>query len=396
MNKSTSKSSWVSENHKKTGLIIIIVITMPLLFIVDRLINYIKPLDTKNSHTVIRAITLAENHPNLNKSIVADDYYLSMTDNLIGQNYRFRTDSNGFILPHNNYKSPDHKIIFIGGSTTECMYVEENNRFPYLVGQLIEEKTNKLINSYNSGVSGNNTIHSIDIFLNKIIPLKPDYIVIMHAINDYAALAYDHTYWPIGTPRSEIITINDYFPRRPKETLWWHLKGVIHVLFPSIYIRLHEIKENILNPSQQAKHWDEWADYRHKIKDRDFDFMQKEFRWALQLFVNASVTHNIIPVLMTQPNRFKDNPDEFILKSLNPLLSGGITYETFKKEYDTFNEITRDVAKDNEIPLIDLAKLVPQEKTYMYDVVHYNDEGSIFVANIISENLSNLINQMDR
>lgn len=134
------------------------------------------------------------------------------------QDYPFRIDNNGFILPHNNYDNPDNKIVFIGGSTTECMYVTENNRFPYLTGQLIEEKTNKQINSYNAGVSGNSSIHSLDILLNKIIPKKPDIVVIMHAVNDYAILAYDHSYWPVGTPRSELITINDYFPKMPKET----------------------------------------------------------------------------------------------------------------------------------------------------------------------------------
>lgn len=94
---------------------------------------------------------------------------------------------------------------------------------------------------------------------------------------------------------------------------------------------------------------------------------------------------------MTQANRYKDNPDELILKNMDLMLNAGITYETFKKEYDTFNDIIRDVAKTNEIPLIDLAKLVPQEKEYMYDTMHYNDDGSKFVANIISEKLIGII-----
>lgn len=115
--------------------------------------------------------------------------------------------------------------------------------------------------------------------------------------------------------------------------------------------------------------------------------MQKEFNWALQMVVTACKTHDILPVLMTQANRYKDNPDELILKNMDLMLNAGITYETFKKEYDTFNDIVRDIAKTNEIPLIDLAKLVPQEKEYMYDTMHYNDDGSKFVANIISEKL---------
>ncbi|NHZ86242.1 MAG: hypothetical protein GWP19_10225, partial [Planctomycetia bacterium] len=315
------------------------------------------------------------------------------TDNLIDQDYPFRVDNDGFILPRNNYDNPDHKIVFLGGSTTECMYVTENNRFPYLTGQLIEEKTNKQINSYNMGGSGNSSIHSLDILLNKIMPMKPDIVVIMHAANDYAILAYDHTYWPVGTPRSELITINDYFPKIPKETFIWHLKGLFKTIYPNIYQKIFLLKERIIHPQaqKQIKPYDEWEGRRQYIKDRDFDFMQKEFRWALQMLVISSKTHDILPILMTQANRFKENPDKFIIESMAPILSAGISYQTFKKEYDTFNEIVREVARTNEIPLIDLAKLVPQEKEYMYDVMHYNDTGSKFVAKIISEQLVDIL-----
>jgi lysophospholipase L1-like esterase len=123
--------------------------------------------------------------------------------------------------------------------------------------------------------------------------------------------------------------------------------------------------------------------------------MQKEYNWVLQMIITACKTHDILPVLMTQSNRFKKNPDDFVLKSLSPMLNTGITYETFKNEYDTFNDIIRNVAKTNEVPLIDLAKIVPQKKEYMYDTMHYNDTGSKFVATIISEKLIDIISNLE-
>ncbi len=392
-NNYTINSSWISENPKKTGLIITLVVLFISLLIIDRLMHYIQPIELHNEPETVRAIRLREYHPGLNIIIYPDSYYLAKTDNLITQDYPFRIDNNGFILPHNDYDDPDHKIVFLGGSTTECMYVTENNRFPYLAGQLIEEKTNKRINSYNAGGAGNSSIHSLDIILNKIIPMKPDVVVIMHAINDYSILAYDHTYWPVGTPRSELITINDYFPKMPKETFIWHFKGLFKTTYPNIYQRIFLLKESIINPKKETKPWDEWANRRHMIKERDIAFMQKEFRWALQMLITVCNTHNILPVLMTQANRYKEKPDEFIIESMASLLNGGISYQTFKKEYDTFNDIIREVARTNEIPLIDLAKIVPQEKEYMYDVMHYNDIGSKFAANIISEKLINIISK---
>lgn len=387
----SSNDTWISRNPKKLGIMLFISFLFLLLFVTDRLIGRLKPTSTFAKREIVRAINLREHHPGLDIIINPDEYYMSMADNLVDQDYPFRVDEDGFLLPNNNHENPDFKIVFIGGSTTECMYVSEDKRFPYLVGTLLEDRTDWKINTYNSGASGNSSIHSLDILLNKIIPMNPDVVVFMHAINDYAILAYDHTYWPVGTPRSEVIIINDYFPKIPEETFIWHLKSLVRMTYPNMYQRLHILKNNFKKEPIEREHWDEWHGRRHYIKDRDFEFMQKEFRWAIQMLVTASKSHNIIPVLMTQANRLKDDPDPFIIKNVAPITDHDISYEIFKQEYDTFNQIVREVALSNNIPLIDLAKLVPQENDYMYDVVHLNDNGSIFIANIIQEHLIKIL-----
>ena len=52
--------------------------------------------------------------------------------------YVLRVDRQGFIMPSKIHDHPDLTIAFLGGSTTECIYVDEDNRFPYLVGRLLE------------------------------------------------------------------------------------------------------------------------------------------------------------------------------------------------------------------------------------------------------------------
>ena len=54
-------------------------------------------------------------------------------------------------MPSKVHDHPDLTLAFLGGSTTECIYVDENNRFPYLAGRLIEEQTGLKVNSYNAG-----------------------------------------------------------------------------------------------------------------------------------------------------------------------------------------------------------------------------------------------------
>ena len=68
--------------------------------------------------------------------------------------------------------------------------------------------------------------------------------------------------------------------------------------------------------------------------------------------------------------------------------------DNLKILFDMFNESIRKKAKENNIMVIDLAKEIPQEKEFMYDIVHHNDNGSIKSAEIISEQLTPLVQQI--
>jgi hypothetical protein len=98
-------------------------------------------------------------------------------------------------------------------------------------------------------------------------------------------------------------------------------------------------------------------------------------------------------VLMTMSSRFKDHPDPVVAAAVKDI---GLRYETFKDLFDSFNEAIRQKAAANHVLLIDLAKAIPQEKEYLYDIVHHNDQGSIKTAQVISEHLQPLAQQVMR
>lgn len=80
----------------------------------------------------------------------------------------------------------DHpfKVLFIGGSTTESLYVEEDRRWVALLS-----KTGDLA-AYNAGQSGANTVDAYYGYQDLIKKgLKFDLVVLMTAINDYG---WDH------------------------------------------------------------------------------------------------------------------------------------------------------------------------------------------------------------
>ena len=56
----------------------------------------------------------------------------------------------------------------------------------------------------------------------------------------------------------------------------------------------------------------------------------------------------------------------------------------------SFNDRVRAVATELDVPPIDLAPQV-FEADLFYDVVHYNDHGSQYVANIVAAQLADLV-----
>jgi hypothetical protein len=65
----------------------------------------------------------------------------------------------------------------------------------------------------------------------------------------------------------------------------------------------------------------------------------------------------------------------------------GISYQEFKSLFDKFNDAVRRKAAENGVFLIDLAKEIPPDRAYLYDIVHYNGNGSKRAAEIIKNHL---------
>lgn len=321
----------------------------------------------------------------------ADD--LSQADSLVKREYQFRVDANGFVMPSKIHDQPDLTIIFLGGSTTVCHYVEEENRFPYLVGRLLEKETGFKVNSYNSGVGGNYSLHSLNILVNKGIPLKPDIAVMMHNINDLAILMYEQSYYCAAFKKGATANIVEIKP--PALTA----KTIIEALIPNVYKGLKDLEKNLRRtfwPKRPSPE-DELHNLSGKKISIDKATILKEFAMNQQTFINICRARNIIPVLMTMENRFKKVPDPLIAKLTKKMEEQqGITYGAYKEIFDLFNQTIRDLGAQNKVLVVDLASKVPPEKEYMYDPVHFTDKGSRLAAQIISADLSPMVENLER
>jgi hypothetical protein len=375
------KKSWFERNQKKTIAFIIVIALLSLMFGAEKVMGLINRHNGVNAVYFTRHITLRERPPLLSSYLRPTKEDLEISDTLKDKRYRYRIDKNGFVVPSEKYVNPDKSLVFLGGSAVECIFVEEENRFPYLAGCLLEKKSGLKINSYNGGHGGNNSMHSLFILLSKVIPLKPSIVVMMHNINDLVILLYEKTYYN-NNPHKEIIVTENY--------------GVLRLarmfgrkLFPNLYQAGSQLVDipRYLNIMEFG---DEFAHIRGAKITADKEKTISDFRKNLQLFMEICRTQKIIPVLMTMQNRLKKVPDAITLKEFRRL-SSDLSYEEFKNLFDAMNDAIRSQARENGVMVIDLAREVPQEKEFIYDMVHLNDTGCKRVAEIISDRLERLM-----
>jgi len=271
-----TRKNWFEQNPKisLTVLLLVILALVYGAFSIKWINNAYTEHRSKNIKTVIRQyhassiidhnigrfIKLREHKPNtIKKERPTRNYLRNIEPNSLERKYYvLRTDEHGFIKPSNIHATPDIKIVFLGGSTTECLYMDEEQRFPYLVGRQLEKIGHKKVNVYNGGVSANESKHSINILLNKVLAMHPDVVVMMHNINDLIVLRTQGGYDYSDSVKSHLQTSKNVFTQ---------------TVLPKQMSHLTEAQ------------------------------MSELFKRNLELFVTICKLHHIKPVLMTQANR---------------------------------------------------------------------------------------------
>jgi hypothetical protein len=299
----TTTPSWF-ERHPRNTLFALL---SSFLLVAVALTEYVLEKDLRWP-PAIRYIRLRENAPLTSVTVKADrkalerQYHL-FVDGLEEKPYVFRTDENGFIMPSKVYADPQLTLVFLGGSTTECFFVDEESRWPYRAGVLLGRRFDKRVNSYNGGVRGSNSLHLIDTLIHKVLPMKPDVVVFMENVNDVTILLFAGSYWNDNPSRSLIVACDV-----PRSRLRRLLKATADGIFPGI---VHRVERAHLFGRDR----DEFAMERRVRRVRS-EPDKAEYEHNLVTFVYICRTRGILPVLMTQFNRLKDVPDEFTEKNM--------------------------------------------------------------------------------
>jgi len=341
-----------------------------------------------------RLVRLRERAPNTDIWVTTGNKDVHRKDGRTEKRYRLDIDERGFIKPSRVHEDPELEIVFLGGSSTESVWVDEDKRFPSLTGRLLEASLGRRVNTYNSGVSGNNTMHANILLLAKIVPLRPDVVVLMNNLNDLGTLFLLETYWREHFNRGIIFPRQALLADQEGGRLMKAVTAVRDLFFPNLWLTVREVLDPVW-PRKGGEAIDEVAEFRGRKVTYDGDRIRQQFRDSLETFVAIARAWQIVPVLMTQPNRF-DHPEDPENASFGKRREKdfGIPFAEYIRLYKSMNETIREVAREKDLLLIDLELEIPSGAKYQYDAIHFTEAGSEITSRKIAVKIEPLLKKI--
>lgn len=301
--------------------------------------------------------------------------------------------------------SQTYRFLTIGGSTTECLYLDDSETWPYLLQQTLNENIpNQIFWVGNAGMSGKTTRHHLAAM--QYLPLKEmriDSIILLIGINDYSIrLSQDEDYDPnfLSKPESmndllyETFTGGSYpDPNGPyiKKTAIWQM--------------LKKFKRTVLRVGTQdniqdlyGKVYANWRQHRQQAAEirnelPDLSSALEEYARNINKMIDIAREKSIRLIFITQPTIWKPGlPDE-----LDALLwmggvgnyqkdSGKVYYsvEALERGMKKYNDTLLKICQERHVESIDLAPMLDKDTTVFYDDVHFNKNGAQKVSRILS------------
>jgi lysophospholipase L1-like esterase len=282
------------------------------------------------------------------------------------------------------------RIMAVGGSTTENNLLDDSEVWTEVLhGRLARQRPG--VEVINVGRSGDTTRDHIAVLAQRLVPFEPDIVIFLVGVNDLE-LQMKPDYSTIRKDRRSLAGDGTRIPLRLLVKVWASDRShVARLAILSLRRALTEDERG--NPIEDPT--SSWVamkreEYR-RLPARNVDvslWPKPEYEQNLRTLIGISRAHRIVPVLITQPAIWGAPSGAWeSMLWVHPHPDYRIPHAQLWTLLESFNDVTRRVARESGVLLIDLARLLPKTSEVFTDDDHYTVVGSRMVANLIASRL---------
>lgn len=270
-------------------------------------------------------------------------------------------------------------ILAIGGSTTEGVGLNDAKTWPLVLERKLKNNFNELWLN-NAGLSGHSTFGHLILLQDYVFKINPKVALFLIGLNDLG-----------------IEALNDFDARMTRGITFRSLDAclaglAIHSEVVAAVLNLKRYYFPKIVPQVGKEEVDfrtaptlEVAAKEQAAKKRWFqERYLGPYEIRLTRLVEMALSHDIVPILITQPVLYGDQTDPATGVDLGKLqvtkdMNGGLAWEVL----ELYNDITRKVGREKGALVIDLARKLPKNTIYYFDLTHFTNEGAEKAAAII-------------
>ena len=255
------------------------------------------------------------------------------------------------------------RVFAVGGSTTECIFLSEGKTWVDLLDRRLSDHFPSLWLN-NAGFDGHSTYGHRILVADHIVRYQPDLLIFMVGVNDVGLTDLK------TSERSMLKTLVRY-----SETvnLILALRSAVRAKHRGIWHNTSGLSEDWLVSWKIEQETIEAAVSYARAHER-------EYRDRVTDLVRQARSMGAEVALITQPVLYGGGADEPTGLDLGLIHVGGVDGKTAWGMLEGYNDMTREVAREQGVLLIDLARLMPKTSTYFYDTIHFTNDGAELVG----------------
>lgn len=273
-------------------------------------------------------------------------------------------------------------IVTVGGSTTECHFLSDDKTWPWLLGKKLQDSfENVWVN--NAGFDGHSTFGHQVLLNDYLVKLRPKIILFMTGINDVEndqPSFFDELNRKGGYSDFRHFIVNN---SEVLNTAWNLLRGWRAQKMNNTASGMLDLRKGttMVMSEQQI----------NERKRNQQKYLQG-YKLRLEQIIDTCKRYNMQPVFITQASQLGYGRDPITGVDLATLkLGDDMNGKCFADVLELYNDEMKEVCKEKNVAVIDLAKLLPKSSLYFYDRTHFTNAGTEKVAEIIAPRLTAII-----